>query len=38
MGHLIESNEVNGQAQQRLEQEIDRIKKHVSLPRLPAVK
>jgi chromosome segregation ATPase len=32
MEHLIESNEVNGQAQQHLEQEIEHIKKHVGLP------
>ncbi len=32
MEHLIESNEANGQAQQQLEEEIDRIKKHVGLP------
>jgi hypothetical protein len=32
MGHLIESNEVNGQAQQHLEKEIERMKKHVGLP------
>jgi chromosome segregation ATPase len=32
MEHLIESNEANGQAQQQLEQEIDRIKKHVGMP------
>jgi hypothetical protein len=32
MEHLTESNEVNGQVQQHLEQELDRIKKHVGLP------
>jgi hypothetical protein len=32
MGHLIESNEINGQDQQQLEKEIERIKKHVGLP------
>jgi chromosome segregation ATPase len=32
MEHLIESNEVNGQAQQHLEKELERIKKHVGLP------
>jgi hypothetical protein len=34
MEHLIESNEINGQAQTELEKRIDRIEKHLGLPPL----
>lgn len=34
MEHLIESNEINGHAQQVLEKRIDRIEKHLGLPPL----
>ena len=32
MEHLIESNEINGQAQDVLEKRIERIEKHLGLP------
>ena len=34
MEHLIESNEINGQAQDVLEKRIERIEKHLGLPPL----
>ena len=34
MEHLIESNEINGHAQQVLEKRIERIEKHLGLPPL----
>ena len=34
MEHLIESNEINGQAQDILEKRIERIEKHLGLPPL----
>jgi peptidoglycan hydrolase CwlO-like protein len=34
MGHLIESNEITGKDQQKLEKRIERIEKHLGLPPL----
>jgi hypothetical protein len=32
MGHLVESNEMNGQEKKELEKRIERVEKHVGLP------